>query len=126
MLLVFKFTVIYRRDTILTPHFLCQKPKIKNQVGEQKQLCDLFNTPMDFVLRFKEEGPVHAIFAYLSIVALIVKTKSMGRINVFELVLPANMKNQKKGLPTLRLNHDPTNKREKYHIIFLNEQMETH
>ena len=73
---------------------------------------------MDFVSLFKDEGLVHAIIAYLNILALIVKTKGMGQINVFELVLPENMKNQKKCLPTLTLNHDPSKICEKCHILF--------
>ena len=120
MLLVFKFTVIYQRDTILTLHSLCQKlkPKIKSLVGKLKHLCVRFSTPMDFVLLFKEEDPVYAMLAYISISALIVKTKGMGQINVFGSVLPENMKNKKKGLPNLRLNHDPSNIRGKLHMLF--------
>ena len=63
-----------------------------------------------------KDGPVYATLAYLRILALIVKTESMGQINVFEFVLPENMKNQKKGLPILGLNHDPYV--EKFHMLF--------
>ena len=120
MLLVFKFTLIYRQDTILTPHFLCQKlkPKIKSLVEKLKHLCVRFNTPMDFVLLFKEEDPVYAMLAYISILALIVKTKGMGQINVFGSVLPENLKNKKKDLPNLGLNHDPSNIRGKLNMLF--------
>ena len=52
------------------------------------------------------------------------KTESVGQINVFELVLPKNMKNQKKGLPILEINHDPNV--DKFHMFSLNRQMETH
>ena len=74
---------------------------------------------MDFVLLFQEEDPVYAMLAYLSILALIVKTKGMGQINVFGSVLPKNMKNKKKGLPNLWLNHDPSNIRGKLNMLFL-------